>query len=104
MTDPRALSIDARTVTRWKFAIFAIFLASGLSIATWAARVPDIREGIEVDRAAIGILLLIGGIGSITGLSLSSLEYSFLLSTVLKTVRRALFWACISAPPNCWFR
>ena len=36
---------------RWRTAIFAIFLASGLSIAPWASRVPDIKLALEVDKA-----------------------------------------------------
>ncbi|MET0673701.1 MAG: MFS transporter [Microbacterium pygmaeum] len=57
---------------RWRTAIFAIFLASGLSIATWAARVPDIKDEIGVDNAQLGLMLLAGGIASILGVTVSS--------------------------------
>ena len=60
-------------LVRWRAAIFAIFLASGLSIATWAARVPAIKDAVEVDRTELGLMLLVGGSASIVGLSLSSL-------------------------------
>lgn len=56
---------------RWRTAIFAIFLASGLSIATWAARVPDIKLALEIDKAQVGMLLLGAGIASIVGISSS---------------------------------
>ena len=56
---------------RWRTAIFAIFLASGLSIATWASRVPDIKLALEVDKAQVGMLLLGIGIASIIGISTS---------------------------------
>lgn len=58
---------------RWRSAIFAIFLTSGLSIATWASRVPAIKDALDINRSEIGVLLLIGGIASILGLSVSSL-------------------------------
>jgi MFS family permease len=58
---------------RWRTAIFAIFLTSGLSVATWASRVPAIKAALNIDNIQIGILLLIGGIASIIGLSLSSI-------------------------------
>jgi len=58
---------------RWRSAIFAIFLTSGLSIATWASRVPAIKDALDINRSDIGVLLLIGGIASILGLSVSSL-------------------------------
>ena len=56
---------------RWRTAIFAIFLASGLSIATWASRVPDIKLALDVDKAQVGMLLLGAGIASIIGISSS---------------------------------
>ncbi|MEJ1092459.1 MFS transporter [Microbacterium istanbulense] len=54
---------------RWRIAIFAIFLASGLSIATWASRVPGIKEALGFDNAQVGLLLLGMGISSIVGIS-----------------------------------
>jgi len=56
---------------RWRTAIFAIFLASGLSVATWAARVPNIKSALEIDKAQVGLLLLGAGIASIVGISTS---------------------------------
>ncbi|KAA9149085.1 MFS transporter [Microbacterium lushaniae] len=58
-------------LVRWRAAIFAIFLASGLSIATWASRVPAIKSGLEIDNIAVGLLLLGAGIASIIGLSIA---------------------------------
>ncbi|MFS2242659.1 MFS transporter [Microbacterium sp. OR16] len=54
---------------RWRVAIFAIFLASGLSIATWASRVPSIAAALQIDKAQVGLLLLGMGIASIIGIS-----------------------------------
>ncbi|GAA3934551.1 MFS transporter [Microbacterium soli] len=54
---------------RWRTAIFAIFLASGLSISTWASRVPSIAESLDIDKAQVGLLLLSMGIASIIGIS-----------------------------------
>ncbi|MBF0817584.1 MFS transporter [Microbacterium paludicola] len=57
---------------RWKIAIFAIFLTSGLSIATWASRVPAIKDALGIDNTQVGALLMAAGVASILGLSLSS--------------------------------
>ncbi|MCC2028479.1 MFS transporter [Microbacterium sp. YMB-B2] len=54
---------------RWRNAIFAIFLASGMSIATWASRVPDIKLALDIHNAQIGLLLLGMGVASIIGIS-----------------------------------
>ncbi|MFL2000808.1 MFS transporter [Microbacterium sp. A1-JK] len=58
-------------IVRWRTAIFAIFLASGLSIATWASRVPAIKQSLGVDNIQIGLLLLGMGVASILGLSVA---------------------------------
>ncbi|MEH3089201.1 MAG: MFS transporter [Microbacterium arborescens] len=57
---------------RWRNAVFAIFAASGLSIATWAARVPTIKVDLGIENREIGLALLAMGIASILGLSASS--------------------------------
>ena len=57
---------------RWRAAIFAIFLTSGLSIATWASRVPAIKVDLGIDNAQMGLLLLGMGVSSIVGISTQS--------------------------------
>lgn len=56
---------------RWRTAIFAIFMASGLSIATWASRVPSIKADLGLDNAQVGLILLGMGVASIIGISIS---------------------------------
>ncbi|GAB3269820.1 MFS transporter [Microbacterium lacusdiani] len=71
MTSPET-ALPAARVLRWKIAIFAIFLTSGLSIATWASRVPAIKDALGVDNIGVGALLMGAGVASILGLSLST--------------------------------
>ncbi len=72
-TPPADVPMDPRRLLRWRLAIFAIFFASGLSIATWASRVPAIKVSLDIDNIQVGAMLLSAGIASITGLSLSSI-------------------------------
>src|SRR3954451_17014716 len=65
------LQLSRSQLVRWRTAVFAIFLASGLSIATWASRVPAIKITLGVDNIQIGLMLLGAGIASIIGLSLA---------------------------------
>ena len=65
------LELTRPQLVRWRTAVFAIFLASGLSIATWASRVPAIKSTLGVDNIQIGLMLLGAGIASIVGLSLA---------------------------------
>ncbi|MGZ0712172.1 MFS transporter (plasmid) [Coraliomargarita sp. W4R53] len=66
------LALTPSQLVRWRTAIFAIFMASGLSIATWASRVPAIKSTLDVDNTQIGLMLLGAGIASIVGLSLAT--------------------------------
>jgi MFS family permease len=56
----------------WRNAIFVIFTLSGLSIATWAARLPEIKANLDVSTGSIGILILGMSAGSILGLMASA--------------------------------
>jgi MFS family permease len=69
---PMEKTLTRAQLGRWRIAVFAIFASSGLSIATWASRVPAIKDTLGVGNTEIGLLLLCSGIASITGLSLSS--------------------------------
>ncbi|TAJ48312.1 MAG: MFS transporter [Herbiconiux sp.] len=55
----------------WRNAIFAIFALSGLSIASWVARIPSIRDSLGVDTAQIGALIFAMSAGAVLGLILS---------------------------------
>ncbi|SCY60283.1 Fucose permease [Microbacterium sp. LKL04] len=66
------LELTSARLWTWRLAVFAIFTASGLSIATWASRVPSIKAALGIDNATIGLLLLGMGAASILGLSVSS--------------------------------
>ncbi|MFZ4894443.1 MFS transporter [Plantibacter sp. Mn2098] len=57
-----------RELVAWRNAIFVIFALSGLSIATWVARLPAIRDSLGISTGEIGLLILGMSIGSIVGL------------------------------------
>ena len=67
-----SLPLTRSQLRRWQLAVFAIFLSGGLSIATWASRVPAIKLALDIDNTRVGLMLLGAGIASIIGLSLSS--------------------------------
>lgn len=78
---------------RFKLAIFAIFFASGLSIATWASRVPAIKVALSIDNVQVGLLLLGAGVGSIAGLSLATLIIARLGTRTGMTITMVIFAA-----------
>jgi hypothetical protein len=56
----------------WRNAVFAVFALNGLGAATWAIRIPSIRDQLELPVSWVGYLILGVSIGSIVGLVLAS--------------------------------
>ena len=56
----------------WRFAVFAVFALSGITMATWVARTPAIRDALDVRTDEFGILIFGMAAGSIVGLLGSS--------------------------------
>jgi MFS family permease len=60
-----------RTVRVATAATFAAFVASGLAFASWAARIPQIRDQLGLTPATLGLVLLSVSAGCVTALPLS---------------------------------
>jgi MFS family permease len=54
-------------------AVFTVFLLSGVNFASWAARLPAVRDALGLTPERMGVLLLIGALGSLVSLPLSGL-------------------------------
>jgi predicted MFS family arabinose efflux permease len=62
-----------RAVTRASAAVFVVFVLNGFNFASWASRLPAVRDALSLSAAQVGVLLLIGSIGSLAALPLSGL-------------------------------
>ncbi|MFV0406814.1 MAG: MFS transporter [Propioniciclava sp.] len=63
--EPRPLS---PTLVRARNATLVVFAVSGLALASWMARVPDIKNLLDLTPGSLGILLLALSVGSLLGL------------------------------------
>ena len=54
-------------------AVFVVFAASGFAFASWASRLPAVRDGLSFTEQEMGLLLLTGSIGSVAAIPLSGL-------------------------------
>lgn len=64
--------LDRGQVTNWRNGIFVIFAVCGIGIASWMARMPAIKQALDVSTAELGLLIFGIAIGSIVGLLGSS--------------------------------
>lgn len=90
------LDLTRTQFLQWRTAIFAIFTASGLAIATWASRVPSIKDALGIENTTLGFVLLGMGVASILGLSMSSIIIARLGTRVGMLVTMLVFAAGIA--------
>lgn len=62
----------APTPVAWRNALFVMFMINGLGFSTWLARVPAIRDGLDISTAEVAALLFTGAVGAVSGLVFSS--------------------------------
>ena len=74
------------------FAVFAVFVLNGANFSSWAARLPAVRDGLGLQPAQMGLLLLIGSLGSVAALPLSGL-----IVTRLGAARTVMSFAVLNA-------
>lgn len=54
-------------------AVFLAFCLNGLNFSSWAARLPAVQDGLQLGKAQVGLLLLVGALGSLAALPMSGL-------------------------------
>ena len=64
---------EAEIKKAWrKIAIPFLFLLLGVVFSTWAARIPAIRDQLQLDAATLALVLLCGGIGAVGSFPLAA--------------------------------
>jgi MFS family permease len=71
MTATAADADHDRATQRASRAVFGIFTLVGIVFATWASRLPAIRDALQITPGQMGLLLLVGSAGSIVALPLT---------------------------------
>src|SRR5438128_5919726 len=56
-----------------KWAVYAVFITNGFVLASWASRIPQVRDGLGVTPAGLGLILLSAAIGSLIAMPLSGM-------------------------------
>jgi fucose permease len=64
--------IQSRSPILWRNALFTVFFVNGLAFSSWLARVPAIRDGLDISTGEVAALLFTGAVGAVVGLIFSS--------------------------------
>src|SRR6478609_8871640 len=70
MTTPN-ITFPVGTVAAASRATYAAFIGSGFAFASWASRIPQVRDQLELSSAELGLLLLAIAVGSLIALPLA---------------------------------
>jgi fucose permease len=52
-------------------AVYAVFILSGFAFASWASRIPQVRDALELSPRSLGLVLLAIAVGSVSSMPLS---------------------------------
>ncbi len=89
-----------------RLAVSVFFFVSGLCFATWASRIPAIKEKMALGEAGLGSLLLVLPVGALLGLPLAGWlvdRYGSRPAVVWSALAYALFLALLGQAPTLVF-
>ena len=75
---PGARSPDKAQVRGATRAVYIAFIVNGFIFASWAARIPQVRDGLRVSPGVLGLILLSVAVGSTIATPLSGLVITWL--------------------------
>lgn len=74
MTDSfkQTTSVSGHAFLFRRYALPALFTLLGVTYATWASRIPSVKEGLQLNPGELGIVLLGAGIGAVTSFPIAA--------------------------------
>jgi len=70
--NPPGPALPIKAGRRQHLALPAVFLLLGVVYASWAARIPAIRDALALDAAQLGVVLLAAGVGAVSSFPLAA--------------------------------
>ena len=65
------MTVDGPALRRATLAVYAVFILAGFAFASWASRIPQVREALELSPKALGLVLLAIATGSVLSMPLA---------------------------------
>ncbi len=60
-----AAAVPARTVTAARWYLMSLFALLGIMMSSWLSRLPSIRKSLGIAESELGVVLLVGAVGSL---------------------------------------
>jgi fucose permease len=68
---PKASTTTTPVVRQATLAVYTVFIVSGFSFASWASRIPQVRDALSLSPRGLGLVLLAAAVGSIVSMPLA---------------------------------
>ena len=65
------MTADGPALRRATLAVYAVFILAGFAFASWASRIPQVRDALELSPRALGLVLLAIATGSVLSMPLA---------------------------------
>src|SRR5215218_70272 len=75
----------------YRIAVSAFFFLAGITFASWASRIPDIKEHLHLSDGALGSVLFALPVGLMTGLPLAGWAVTKFGSKTIVTLATILY-------------
>jgi fucose permease len=72
-TEPAVPTVDEPEVVRARLAVYVAFIGSGFAFASWASRIPQVKQALALDPGQLGLVLLSIAVGSVIALPLAGM-------------------------------
>ena len=63
--------MTAPVLRRATLAVYTVFILSGFSFASWASRIPQVRDALSLSPRGLGLVLLAAAVGSVVSMPLA---------------------------------
>ena len=63
--------MTAPVVRRATLAVYTVFILSGFAFASWASRIPQVRDALSLSPRGLGLVLLAAAVGSVVSMPLA---------------------------------
>jgi MFS family permease len=91
MTSTAATPVTPHAVRAANTATYTAFIGLGFAFASWASRIPQVRDRLDLDPAALGLVLLAVAAGSLLAMPLSGPAVTRIGSSNVVTATAVMF-------------
>ncbi|MCC2318896.1 MFS transporter [Cellulomonas chengniuliangii] len=96
-------SQSTRSLGRTRLALLGLFALNGLMFSSWLARIPAVRDALELSASQLGVVLLAGSVGALATATVSGVivtRFGGRVSLLLSTVGFAAAYVLIGLGPT----